>query len=140
MKIYFAGSIRGGRDNRELYCGIISLLQKYGTVLTEHIGNQTLSDQGEFERSDELIFKRDVKLLDECDVVIAEVTTPSLGVGYEIGRIENKKPILCIYQEQENKKLSAMLAGNDNLQTERYETLSDVDKLLEEFTRNLNLP
>ena len=81
-----------------------------------------------------------MKLLDECDVVIAEVTTPSLGVGYEIGRIENKKPILCIYQEQENKKLSAMLAGNDNLQTERYETLSDVDKLLEEFTRNLNLP
>jgi 2'-deoxynucleoside 5'-phosphate N-hydrolase len=47
MKIYFAGSIRGGRDDKELYLDIIKWLGKYGTVLTEHIGDATLSALGE---------------------------------------------------------------------------------------------
>ena len=46
MKIYFAGSIRGGRDDKELYLEIINLLGKYGKVLTEHIGDKTLSAMG----------------------------------------------------------------------------------------------
>ena len=47
MKIYFAGSIRGGRDDKELYSQIIKLLSDYGTVLTEHIGSNGLSVMGE---------------------------------------------------------------------------------------------
>ena len=37
IKIYFAGSIRGGREDKILYSQIIENLKKYGTVLTEHI-------------------------------------------------------------------------------------------------------
>ena len=44
MKIYFAGSIRGGRNDKELYSQIIRHIQKYGEVLTEHIGNEFLSN------------------------------------------------------------------------------------------------
>ena len=37
--------------------------------------------------------------------VVAEVTQPSLGVGYEIGRAVamGGKSILCLYRTQENK-------------------------------------
>ncbi len=45
MKIYFAGSIRGGRDDAEIYSGIIELLKRYGDVLTEHVGDRTLSSR-----------------------------------------------------------------------------------------------
>ena len=37
-------------------------------------------------------------------VIVAEVTQPSLGVGYEIGRAyAMKKPILCLYRPQPEK-------------------------------------
>ena len=35
QKIYFAGSIRGGRDDRYLYESLISYLGSIGEVLTE---------------------------------------------------------------------------------------------------------
>jgi 2'-deoxynucleoside 5'-phosphate N-hydrolase len=42
MKIYFAGSIRGGRDDWSLYLEIIERLKEYGEILTEHIGSSEL--------------------------------------------------------------------------------------------------
>ena len=43
MNIYFSGSIRGGRDDVDIYNRIISYLKKYGNVLTEHIGDNSLN-------------------------------------------------------------------------------------------------
>ncbi len=119
MKIYFAGSIRGGRDDKELYLEIINLLGKYGRVLTEHIGDKTLSAIGEDGPTDEYIYDRDMAWLNEAAVVVAEVTTPSLGVGYEIGHMEGKKPVLCLYREQDGKRISAMIGGNKNVTIEQ---------------------
>ena len=133
MKIYFSGSIRGGRDDKEHYFEIIKSLGKYGKVLTEHIGNATLSVMGEEGLTEEYIYKRDMEWLNEADVVVAEVTTPSLGVGYEIGQMDGKKPILCLYREQEGKKVSGMIIGNTNLQVDKYENLQEVEKILENF-------
>ena len=47
MKIYFAGSIRGGREDQRLYLQIINYLKKYNEVLTEHIGDESINDLGE---------------------------------------------------------------------------------------------
>lgn len=79
MKIYFAGSIRGGRLDQENYFKIIGYLQKYGEVLTEHIGQKDLSEEGEKDISDEKIYKRDISWLKEADVVVVEASTPFLG-------------------------------------------------------------
>jgi len=137
MKIYFAGSIRGGRDDKELYLEIINLLGKYGKVLTEHIGDKTLSAMGEDGPTDEYIYDRDMAWLNEADVVVAEVTTPSIGVGYEIGKMEGKKPTLCLYREQDGKRISAMIGGNKNLQLKKYKTVQNVEAILEHFLRNI---
>ena len=45
-RIYFAGSIRAGRDDAELYAKIVGLLKKYGRVLTEHVGDPNLKESG----------------------------------------------------------------------------------------------
>ncbi len=137
MKIYFAASIRGGRDDQKLYIDIIKMLKKYGEVLTEHIGSKDLLEQGEIEMSDNAIFARDCALLDQCDIIVAEVTNPSLGVGYEIGRMENKKPVLCLYRQQDGRRLSAMLAGNNNLLVANYKNLKDIETALENFFRKI---
>jgi nucleoside 2-deoxyribosyltransferase len=97
MKIYFAGSIRGGREDAELYLKIIEHLKTCGEVLTEHIGNKNLSQAGEDGPNDRYIHDRDMDWIREADVLVAEVTQTSLGVGYEIGRAVEMGKRFCAY-------------------------------------------
>ncbi|MDD5146270.1 MAG: nucleoside 2-deoxyribosyltransferase [Candidatus Pacebacteria bacterium] len=133
MKIYFAGSIRAGREDWEIYSEIIKELQNYGHVLTEHIGQKELSDKGEslpFEQ----IYQRDMKWLKEADVMVAEITTPSLGVGYEIGVAEGLgKRILCLYREVPDKRVSGMILGNSRLTIKVYTDHKSLQDILKEF-------
>lgn len=131
MKIYFAGSIRGGRQDKDLYLEIIEYLKQKHEVLTEHIGNKELNEFGESTITDEYIFNRDINWLKESNIIVAEVTNPSLGVGYELGLAEilNKK-IICLYRTQENKKLSAMINGNNNITVIEYTNIEELKKLL----------
>lgn len=131
MKIYFAGSIRGGRQDVELYGHIIEQLAEYGHVLTEHVGQL---DSGEDALTDYAIYRRDMAWLDEADVVVAEVTIPSHGVGYEIARAETlNKPMLCLHRTEAGHSLSALIAGNPRIRCERYGQLADLPPLLAQF-------
>jgi nucleoside 2-deoxyribosyltransferase len=110
-KVYFAGSIRGGRELQPVYNQIIIHLKKQGyEVLSEHVGSD-LSSSGE-SRSEQEIYVRDIAWINEADAVIADVTTPSLGVGYEVAYAQfvARKPVLCVAQAQAN--VSAMIAGS----------------------------
>lgn len=134
MNIYFAGSIRGGRDDQEIYFGVINLLSQFGTVLTEHVGEKNLGSIGEKDKTDEFIYLRDMDWVKQADVLVAEVTNPSLGVGYEIGRAEGwGKPILCLYRQMEGKRLSAMINGNKNVLVKTYASMEDIPNILQDF-------
>ena len=130
--IYFAGSIRGGRGDAALYKQIIDELRNYGAVLTEHIGAE---DPGfSPELSDTEIHNRDIDWLKSSDIIVAEVTTPSLGVGYEIGRAASlKKPIVCLYREKEGRRLSAMINGSEAAEVYYYKNIDDVKNILSEI-------
>ena len=56
MFIYFAGSIRAGRSDAQLYHKLVEMLKKYGTVLTEHVGNPNLTSAGKWFSVRKLIF------------------------------------------------------------------------------------
>lgn len=142
MKVYFCGSIRGGRDDVHLYRKIVNKLQSYGSVLTEHVSDPELTDRGEdcSLAGDRSIHDRDVDWLRQSDVVVAEVTQPSLGVGYELGRaVDMKKTIFCLFRPSSGRTLSAMIRGADD--GERFVVRDydedEVEKVLEEFFRNL---
>jgi nucleoside 2-deoxyribosyltransferase len=143
MKIYFAGSIRGGRNDKEVYFEIIKMMQKYGQVLTEHIGNVNLPEMGEGvlnNLTDEEIFIRDCNWVKEADILVAEITTPSLGVGYEIGFAEShKKPVLCLYKETPGKRTSAMICGNKYVNLKTYNDFSEIEPAFVEFLKKFNL-
>jgi len=133
MKIYFAGSIRGGRDDQKIYSDIILDLGNYGSVLTEHVGDEALLVTGE-QRTDSYIFDRDVSWVKESDIIIAEVTTPSLGVGYEIGLAESLgKRVVCVYRKIEGKRLSAMVAGNSKMEIHEYSSLDDLKNIFKKI-------
>ena len=113
---------------------IIGMMQKFGTVLTEHVGSDEVIEKKDRELADQEIHDRDLGWILESDVLVAEVTGPSLGVGYEIGRaIERGKPVLCLYDAGSEKPLSAMIAGCDKLIVKPYLKTTEVEGILEEF-------
>ena len=119
------------------YDAIVQYLKRAGhTVLTEHIALKDV-ETSEGNMSDAQIYAQDTAWLDECDIVVAEVTVPSLGVGYEIGYALHhvKTPVLCLCME--GTSLSAMIQGNVDsaLQVVFYndtaEALNVIDTFLE---------
>lgn len=140
MKIYFAGSIRGGRHDIEIYRQIIEHLKKYGEILTEHVGKDNISKDGEINLTDKYIHDRDFNWIDECDVFITEVTRPSHGVGYEVRvAIEKKKKILCIYRPKEQKRVSAMIAGAPGVKMTPYNTIEEAKNIIDSFITQISL-
>ena len=134
MKIYFAGSIAGGRRDVKIYKQIIQIIKIYGTVLTEHIGELNIDHLGESKVKDKDIFYRDRKWLNSADVLLAEVSTPSLGVGYEIGIAEaQRKPILCLYKKSIDKRLSAMIKGNNYIKFNEYQDINNIKDILKKY-------
>jgi hypothetical protein len=136
MNIYFAGAIRGGREDSALYLQIVRLLQTYGHVLTEHIGSDELDAGGE-THDDRFIHERDLAWLKSADYLVAEVTAPSLGVGYEIGKAtEWHMPVLCLFRPQSGRRLSAMIAGSERVKLREYESTAELKNVFDEFFGN----
>lgn len=134
MKIYFAGSIRGGREDAAMYLQIIDYLKQFGEVLTEHVGDPKLTALGDDGPSDQYIHDRDLEWLQASDVLVAEVTSVSMGVGYEIGRaVESGKKVLCLFRPDSGKNLSAMIAGCPDLEVAHYKTLEQAKTCIARF-------
>jgi len=113
MNIYFACSITGGREFELVYQKIVAALIKDGhEIPTSHLVQSDVSEN-EGVISPKQVYERDVNWIKNCDVLIAEVSVPSHGVGYEIGfALNTGKPVLCLYQK--DKKVSKMISGNSD--------------------------
>ena len=132
-KVYFAGSIRGGRDDAQYYTDLISYIKsKNAIVLTEHIGDNNLL-KNEKNLTDKEIYLRDINWMKEADLLIAECTRPSLGVGYELSFAEKLgKPVNVLYRNKEC-HLSAMISGDEYFKVFSYETKEDAFKIIDQI-------
>jgi len=113
VNIYFACSITGGREFETTYQEIVAALTADGhEIPTSHLAD---SDVMENERilAPKDVYERDTNWIKNCDVLVAEVSVPSHGVGYEIGFALNiGKPVLCLYHRE--RRVSKMITGNQN--------------------------
>ena len=134
MNIYFAGSIRGGRSDAALYQNIIIYLSTFGTVLTEHVGDPELTEKGDDGPNDHSIYHCDMDWLNRSHTVIAEVTQPSLGVGYELGAaVAMGKPVLALYRPFSGRVLSAMVSGCPDIKVAEYLSLDEAKQAIRRF-------
>ena len=132
MKIYFAGSITGGRSDAEIYQFIIQELARWGDVLTEHVADSDLRASGEDERP-ETVRSRDLDWLRESEVLVGEVSVPSLGVGYEIAKAEEwGKRILLLHRPIRN-RISPMLSGSPKIEWQEYGNQEEIVRIIESF-------
>ncbi len=134
IEVYFCGSVRGGRQLALTYTKIIAMLQGHGKVISEHLGDDEAIKAKDRILSDRAIHNRDMQWIIESDLLVAEVTIPSLGVGYEIGRaVELKKPVLCLFNAGSEQVLSAMIAGCEEVETHSYHKTEDLVEIIEQF-------
>lgn len=133
MNIYCAGPIRGDLTYQESFKKIIEFIETLGhSVLTEF--------SGEFKSTilltDQQIYKRDLKWIQVSKCMIAEISGPSLGVGFEISYaiFQRKIPVLAIYNSKVP-KISAMILGCDSplLATQKYQNEEDMKQIDKRF-------
>lgn len=134
--VYFAGSIRGGRVDAALYHRIISYIKKTDTVLTEHIGKSNISLRAQTRAVDTHIYEQDTTWLRSSDLLIAECTCPSLGVGYELAYAEAHNIPVFIFYDKTKSNLSAMLNGNTYFTIIPYETEEEIYPMLDKILGN----
>ena len=134
--VYFAGSIRGGRVDAALYHRIISYIKKTDTVLTEHIGKSNMSLTAQTRAVDTHIYEQDTTWLRSSDLLIAECTCPSLGVGYELAYAEAHNIPVFIFYDKTKSNLSAMLNGNTYFTIISYETEEAIYPMLDKILGN----
>lgn len=138
MNIYFACSITGGRKFEPIYQAITQTLLEAGhQVPTAHLAGADVIDL-EAVVEPQAVYTRDIDWIRNCDALVAEVSTPSHGVGYEVAyALSIGKPVLCCYQQ--GQKVSKMLTGNthDMLRLATYMDAPKAVEVVQEFLRNL---
>ena len=136
--IYFSGSISGGRGDVATYRRIVAALESEGhRVLAGSVAADHIGAEGDPLTARE-IFERDVRWIEEADVLVAEVSTPSTGVGYEIAaaRYRYGMPVICLYRPAFTKRCTAMVAGDEGIRLIEYGDDS-IDDLLAQLSRAL---
>jgi nucleoside 2-deoxyribosyltransferase len=134
MNIYFSCSITGGRAEEQVYQALVAEMLALGhEVPTAHLSQPDMLDLEKRSQPAE-IYTRDMLWLEGCDVVVAEVTSPSHGVGYEIAiALTLKKPVLCLYER--GRKVSKILTGNSSpyLKLSAYSSIDEAKEAVRGF-------
>jgi len=139
MNIYFSCSITGGRKDQHIYQRIVNYLIENGhEVPTAHLALPDVM-KDEFNLNAVDVYERDMEWVRNCDALIAEVSTPSHGVGYEIAAaIFLGKQVMCFHHT--DKKISKIISGNtnENMRVFSYnsedELISEIEKYLKELS------
>lgn len=131
MKIYYAHSIKWSHIWWEWEpSDVIPILQsRWHEILSEEIYtiNNTLTDID--------IFIRDKSMVDESDLILANLTNPSLWVWYELWYAEAQwKKIIWFFQWNITKRISSMIAGNKNIPVYNIEILNELEQIIKNFT------
>lgn len=128
LTIYFGGAISGGRADVGHYRRIVDALAADGhRVLAGAVASEDVTAHGE-ALDPRAIFTRDLGWLADADVLVAEVSVPSTGVGYEIAAMRYRfgKSVICLYRAGHTRRCSAMIAGDAGVELIEYEDAAEM--------------
>ncbi len=139
MNLYFSCSLTGGREDERIYGHIVNhLLERGHEVPTAHLARPEVMDLERVVIPAD-VYRRDINWIEGCQAMIAEVSTPSHGVGYEIAyALGRGKPVLCCYRE--GRPVSKMLTGNDTrgLEIRAYRDEDHAIEVIDTFLQALD--
>ena len=135
MKIYISGSIYGGREKLDTYKKIIPALEQYAEVLNKNIADDEVIEKENLQKDEDIFTGLEFKIK-SADLIFAEVTIPSLGVGYELGLADTiGKKVIGIYDTTITPKVSTMIRGNKRIRLIPYENIDEILNNLEKILK-----
>jgi nucleoside 2-deoxyribosyltransferase len=137
MRIYLACTVRGDRTGVEAARLAARFLVERGhDVLTTHLLDDDV-DRTEAASTSEGVFERDVRWLDACDVLVAEASGSTFGVGFEVGYITGRAPhtgqrVVVLYDAARRDAISRLIPGNTapGCRTFAYDSSEDIESIL----------
>jgi nucleoside 2-deoxyribosyltransferase len=138
MRIYLACTVRGDRGTVSAARHIHDCLVRLGhEVLTAHLLRDDV-ESVEGRLRDDDVFTRDLEWLTHADVVVAEASGSSYGVGFEVGYVlgraaQTGQRVLVLYQAARRGQVSRLISGLSDPRASvlAYESLSDIDPFLD---------
>ena len=120
MKIYLACTVRGDRAAVAALREASARLQQHGhEVLTAHLLGDNVEAM-EATLTNRQVYERDIEWLEACDVLVADASGSSFGVGFEVGYVlarasRTRQHVYLLYDVSRTDRISRMITGNSNL-------------------------
>jgi nucleoside 2-deoxyribosyltransferase len=117
MRIYLACTVRGDRGGVAAGRAICERLERHGhEVLTTHLLADNV-ETAESQLTEEHVFRRDLDWLGACDVLVAEASGSSYGVGFEVGYVLGRahatgQRVVLLYDRSRQHAISRLVTGN----------------------------
>ena len=96
---------------------LVASLESAGhTVLTKHLLEDNV-DSAESSLTERAVYERDIAWLEACDILIAEASGSSFGVGFEVGYVLGRSDrthqrVVLLYRADRRNQISRLIAGN----------------------------
>jgi nucleoside 2-deoxyribosyltransferase len=141
MRIYLACTVRGERRGVLAVRAICERLQRLGhEVLTTHLLADNV-DSAEAQLTEEQVYRRDLEWLSQCDVLVAEASGSSYGVGFEVGYVigrarETGQRVWLVYDAARRHAVSRLISGNcdDACTTFAYHSIEDLTAFIDQHS------
>jgi len=117
LRIYLACTVRGDRGAIAALRALAQSLERAGhTILTKHLLEDSV-ETAEAALSEQAVYERDVEWLDACDVLIADASGSSYGVGFEVGYVlarseRTAQRVVLLYRSDRRHQISRLIVGN----------------------------
>jgi nucleoside 2-deoxyribosyltransferase len=137
-RVFFSCSMRGGysRVKQAELCKILDIIAELGLELISRHQTQANFMEIESRLTEQQIHDRDYRWLEEADLVIAEITNPSLGVGAEIAdAMYLKIPVLAVYKREYDDQISAYIRGKPGVVCRAYSDHRELKEVIQEFVQ-----
>jgi len=139
MKIYLACTVRGDRSGVAAGRAICDRLERLGhDVLTTHLLADDV-DAAESALTEADVYRRDLGWLTSCDVLVAEASGSSYGVGFEVGYVLGRahasgQRVVLLYDAARRDKVSRLITGNSDPEctTFPYQSLEELREFIDQ--------
>jgi nucleoside 2-deoxyribosyltransferase len=137
-RVFFSCSMRGGysRVKQAELRKILDIIEELGLELISRHQTQANFVERESRLTEQQIHDRDYRWLEEADLVVAEITNPSLGVGAEIAdAIHLKIPVLAVYKREYADQISAYIRGKPGVVCRAYSDHRELKEVIRKFVQ-----
>jgi hypothetical protein len=140
MNVYLACTVRGDRGGLAVARAVADRLRHHGhTIVTTHLLDDNV-DTAEAKLTERDVYERDIEWLDACELLVAEASGSSYGVGFEVGYVlgrsgESGQRVLLLYEAARQAQVSRLIAGNAhaNCTLYAYRGIDDLTAFVDRF-------